>query len=438
MADAREPRGGGLLALVLGTLAFAVCFMVWGLIAPLAPTWRDDWGLSATQVGLLVAVPVVLGSLARIPLGILADRYGGRLIYSGLMLALIVPAFLAGLASDYASLVGVSLLLGVAGASFAVGVPLVSRWFPPERQGFALGIYGMGNIGTAVASFSAPRIADAVGTRWVFWMYIPVLLAMALVFWALVRNAPGSTGQSIPLGQRFSVFRRRPVSLVLALFYFVTFGGFVAISVYLPTLLVDEYGLARTDAATRTAGFVVLATLARPLGGILADRWGATPLLNAVFLVVAALAVVLAFEPGMAVITVAFLAIGAMLGIGNGSVFKLVPELFPREAGTVTGLVGAAGGLGGFFPPLLMGVVRDATGSYAIGYMLLSEFAILCLVVNLLVLQRRAALLDPAAEERAPAAAGGQPHAASGDGVADRAAAASALLRGRSRRKQPQ
>jgi MFS transporter, NNP family, nitrate/nitrite transporter len=202
----------------------------------------------------------------------------------------------------------------------------------------------------------------------------------------------------------------------LSLFYFVTFGGFVAINVYLPTLLVSEYGLARTDAAFRAAGFVILATIARPLGGTLADRWGGMPILNATFLIVAALAVVLAFEPGMAVITVAFLGIAFMLGLGNGAVFQLVPRFFAREAGTVTGLVGAAGGLGGFFPPLLMGGVKDATGSYAIGFMLLSEVALLCLVVNILVLQRRATLLLPE-EERAAGAAqqegrGGQPRPA--------------------------
>jgi NNP family nitrate/nitrite transporter-like MFS transporter len=198
------------------------------------------------------------------------------------------------------------------------------------------------------------------------------------------------------VAERFAVFRRAPVSWVLALFYFVTFGGFVAISTYLPTLLVGAYGLERADAGARAAGFVALATLARPLGGALADRWGGTPLLNGTFAVAAALAVVLAFEPGMLLITVAFLGIAFALGLGNGAVFKLVAEYFPRETGTVTGLVGAAGGLGGFFPPLVMGAVRDATGSYAIGFMLLSEFALLCLLVNVLVLQRRAERLTPA------------------------------------------
>ena len=385
---------GGLAALILSTTMFAVCFMVWGLIAPLAPRFRDLYDLSSTQVGLLVAVPVLLGSIARLPLGLLTDRYGGRLVFTVLLTSLIAPAFVAGLTDSYTGLLAVSFFLGVAGASFAVGVPFVSRWYPPERQGFALGIYGMGNIGTAIASFAAPRLADEFGWRWAFWIFVPILAVSALAFWSLARNAPSlGPPQSLPLSQRFAVFRERPISWVLALFYFVTFGGFVAIAVYLPTLLVDQYDLSTTDAATRAAGFVVVATLARPAGGILADRWGGSPVLNAVFLVVALFAIVLAFEPGLITITVAFLGIGLMLGVGNGAVFKLVPEYFPGQAGIVTGLVGAAGGLGGFFPPLLMGVVYDTTSSYAIGYMLLSEFALVCLIINLLVLQRRASML---------------------------------------------
>ena len=391
---------GAWVALELATLAFALCFCVWGLIAPLAPLFRALYGLSATQVGLLLAVPVLLGSLGRIPLGMLADRYGGRLVFALLLLGLVAPVLLAGLTASFGALLAVSFVLGVAGASFAVGVPLVARWFPPERQGVALGIYGMGNVGTAVASLAAPRVADTLGWPAAFWLWVPALLVGAAVFWALARDAPGFVGQTAGLGERLAVFRRRPVAWVLALFYFVTFGGLVGINVYLPTLLVSAYGLEPADAGVRTAEFVALATLTRPLGGYLSDRWGGTPVLNGVFVMVAALAVVLAFEPGIPAITMVFLGIAFALGLGNGAVFKLVADLFPRETGTVTGLVGAAGGLGGFFPPLVMGVVRDVTGSYAIGFMLLSEFALVCLLVNVLAVQQRANLLV-GGEERA-------------------------------------
>jgi MFS transporter, NNP family, nitrate/nitrite transporter len=383
------------LQLILATLAFAACFIFWGIIAPLAPLFREMYQLSGAQVGLLVAVPVLLGSLGRVPLGVLADRYGGRSVFTLLMLALLVPATLAGFTTSYAGLLAVSFFLGVAGASFAVGVPFVAPWFPPGRRGFALGIYGLGTIGPAIAGATVPTIAQQIGWPWAFWSMIPVLAAFAIVFWLFGRNAPTWTPQRQSLGERFAVFRRRPVSLVLALFYFVTFGGQIAIGLYLPTLLVGEYGLERIDAGARAAGFLALATLVRPLGGYLADRWGGVPLLNGVFVVVSVLAIALAFEPGMAIITFAFLGIAFVIGLGNGAVFKLVAEYFPKETGTVTGLVGAAGGLGGFFPPLLMGVVSDVTGSYAIGFMLLSEFALLCFVVNVLVLQRRAARLSP-------------------------------------------
>jgi MFS transporter, NNP family, nitrate/nitrite transporter len=395
MSAQSAPRGGATLALALATLAFAVCFAVWGLVAPLAPLFRNLYQLSGTEVGLLVAVPVVLGSLARIPLGLLTDRFGGRLVFPVLLLVVCVPVALAGFANSFGLVLGVSLLLGLAGASFAVGVPFVVRWFPPDRQGFALGVYGMGNIGTALAGLVAPRVAASAGWPAAFWIWLPVLLAMAATFWLVGRDAPGFQPVTTPVAQRFAVFRREPLSWVLALFYFVTFGGFVAMGNYLPTLLVSAYGLEPPDAAARASGFVVVATLARPVGGVLADRWGGARLLNAAFALVAACAIVLAFGPGMNVITAAFLGSACMLGLGNGAVFKLVAQHFPREAGVVTGLVGAAGGLGGFFPPLLMGFVRDVTGAYAIGFMLLSEFALLCLLVNVLVLQQRARALMP-------------------------------------------
>ncbi|MDP8923155.1 MAG: MFS transporter [Chloroflexota bacterium] len=371
-----------------------VGFAVWSLLSPLAPLFRQQWGLSATEAGLLVAVPVVLGSIARIPLGILTDRYGGRSVFAGFLFFLALPLVLAGLTAGFGSLLAVAFVLGVAGAVFAIGVPFVARWFPPEKQGMVLGIYGMGNIGTAESALVAPPVAASLGWPFAFWVFVPVVLIMGAMMLLFGRDAPGPR-PTATLGARLAPLRR-PTAWVLSLFYFLTFGGFVAISVYLPTFLVDAFGLERGDAAARAAGFVVLATLMRPVGGALADRWGGAPVLNATFLVVALLPIVLAFQPGIPLITVAFLGMAAALGLGNGAVFKLVAETFPRETGAVTGLVGAAGGLGGFFPPILMGLVRDATGAYSIGFMLLSEISLGCLIVNLLVMQRRAATLMPA------------------------------------------
>lgn len=381
----QDAQAGRWLALILATVAFLLCFTVWGLLAPLAPEFKDLYELSATQTGILVAVPVLLGAVARIPLGILADKYGGRIVFTILMLSLVAPLAAVGFTNSYGMLLIVAFFLGVAGASFAVGVPLVSRWFPPEKQGMALGIYGLGTGGTAIAAQIAPRISDEFDWSTAFWIFIPAVAIASVVFWIFARDAPGPRPAGT-LGTRMRPFRR-PMAWVLGLFYFVTFGGFVAISVYLPTYLDDVYDLSRGDAAARASGFVALSVLARPLGGLLADRWGALPLLNGVFIAVAALAIVLAFEPNMLVLTVAFLTIAGALGIGSGAVFKLVPTYFPAETGVVTGLVGAIGGLGGFFPPIVMGLVRDATGDYAIAFMLLSEFALACLVINILVLQ---------------------------------------------------
>ncbi len=376
------------IALTLGTLAFLLCFTVWGLVSPLAPDFRERYGLTTTESGVLVAVPVVLGALARIPLGLLADRYGGRWVFSALMLFTTAPLALAGLTDSFLQLIGVAFLLGVAGASFAVGVPFVSRWFSAERQGMALGIYGAGSGGTALSAQIAPRLWDGLGWRWAFWSFIPVMLGFAVLFWLLARDAPGPRAAGT-LGQRVAPFRR-PMAWVLSLFYFVTFGAFVAITVYLPTYLTDSYDLSKSSAALRVSGFVALGTLFRAIGGTLADKLGAARLLNGVFTGAALLAIVLAFQPSMPLLTLGFLGISACLGAGNGAVFKLVPSLFPKETGAVTGLVGAAGGLGGFFPPILMGLVRDINGDYAIAFMLLSEFAIGCLIINLLIVQRRA------------------------------------------------
>ncbi len=377
------------VALALATLAFTLCFAVWGLVSPLAPQFREAYRLSATETGLLVAVPVLLGSLFRIPMGILTDRYGGRVVFSALMLFLVVPVASIGFANSYASLLFWGFWLGLAGSSFAVGIPFVARWFPAARQGLALGVYGMGNIGTAIANFAGPRLSFSYGWPWAFWAFLPALAIMAALFWAFGREAPGAGAPARSLFDRLIVLRRHPLAWTFSFFYFITFGGFVAMSIYLPTYLVDMFGLDRADAGARAAGFVVVATIARPVGGYLSDRWGASKILNAVFLGVALLAGALAANAEMVVNTIAFLGAAFALGLGNGAVFKLVPEFFPRETGAVTGLVGAAGGIGGFFPPLVMGFFRDTLGFYAPGFALLSLFSLGGLAANWLIVRKK-------------------------------------------------
>ena len=364
--------------LVLSTVAFALCFSAWGLMAPLARRFEDDLDLSSTQTAVLIAIPVVLGSLLRIPVGALTDRFGGRIMFPAILLLSAPPAVALGFAESYWALVGVAFALGVAGSSFAVGVPFVAGWYGKERQGFAVGVYGMGNIGTAVAAFSAPAIVDWFGRPALGFLAAGILVAGAALFWVRASDAPverAPTRYRDVLGAGWRLWR-------LSLFYFVTFGGFVAMAVFLPKLLVDWFDLSLVDAGLRAAGFTVVATFARPLGGMAADRWGAYPVLGLAFAgigVDAGILAAVAPEPRIVPVTIACLTLAGFLGAGNGAVFKLVPAEFPDNAGAATGIVGAAGGMGGFFPPLLMGVVNDVFGSYSIGFIGLLAFTAGCL-----------------------------------------------------------
>ncbi|MGE5207320.1 MAG: MFS transporter [Chlamydiota bacterium] len=363
-----SPRSGPQLA--LATASFAICFAAWGLISAFAPRFRELLQLSATQTAFLVAVPVLLGALARIPMGMLADRYGGRAVFTALMLAVAVPAFWVTRAASYHPLLAVAFFLGLSGSSFAIGIPFISRWYPQERQGSALGIYGVGNIGQSAAVFGGPVLAAAAGLHNVFRGMAVLLVVWAIAFAFLARNPQGAARPK-GLKEMLAVLGSRPLAWLLAAFYFLTFGGFVAFSIYLPSLLRSDFGLGLIDAGFRTAGFVVLATLARPVGGWLADQIGGARVLSVVFLGIIPFALLMMWS-SMAPFTVGALGCALLLGIGNGAVFKLVPQYFPVETGTVTGLVGALGGLGGFFPPILLGFFRDHTGQVWPGFVLLA------------------------------------------------------------------
>jgi nitrate/nitrite transporter NarK len=361
-------------ALVPATISFALSFAAWGLVGGLASTFTTLYGLSASQTALLVAIPVLLGSLARLPMGMLTDRFGGRLVFTALLAFSGVAAFVVSRTSSYGALLIAGFLIGMAGSSFAVGAAFVSRWTQPARQGAALGIYGLGTLGQSLAVFVGPVVAASVGWERVFQGTGAILLAWAIVYFLLVRNPPVA-GRPAAAAAMVAILRRAPLAWLLGAFYFLTFGGFVAFSIYLPTLLRAQFGLLPADAGLRAAGFVVLATLMRPLGGWLADRIGGAQVLSWVFGGVAAFSLLLTW-PAMLPFTVGALACAMLFGLGNGAVFKLVPERFPRDTGTVTGLVGALGGLGGFFPPLLLGLFRDRLGVIWPGFLLLSAVAL--------------------------------------------------------------
>jgi len=368
-------------ALAFSTVAFAITFSVWGLISALAPKFAAIYHLSAMQKSVLIAVPVLLGSIGRLPAGILADKFGGRIVFGSLLLFCLVPCTLISLSNSYMSLVGWGLLLGIAGTSFSVGIAFTSKWFSANQQGTALGIYGMGNIGQSIAMFSSPVLVQATNNwRVPFWVFGGIAAVFGVVFLLFARNSKVSTKPKT-MREYVGILGKEPRAWGLSLLYFLTFGCFVALSIYLPTLLVETFGLSLIDAGSRVAGFVIVATMARPLGGWLADRYGGARILLFVFGILSAVVLCLTSN-NMAVFTFGALGAASLVGVGNGAVFKLVPDYFPRETGTVTGLVGAAGGIGGFLPTLLLGFIKSQTGSYAIGFVFLSCFALLCLTVN--------------------------------------------------------
>ena len=379
-------------ALALATIAFTVCFFAWSMLGPLGPTLQDRLGLSDFQLAFTVAIPVVLGSLMRVPLGILTQRYGGHLVFSALMVYSVVPLVLLALFHDsFGVVVVLAFLLGVTGASFAVGVPFVSPWYSKQRQGLALGVYGVGMGGTVIAALTAPRLAKQVSLAAPFWVAAALMAVMAVVFWMMARDAQAPDPAGAPsMRGSLRVFASGPRAWALALFYFLSFGGFVAMFLYLPKLLTGVHHLSKTDAGYRAAGFAALAVLARPVGGWLSDRIGAERVLRISFVATVVLAIALAIGyKHMVPLTIACLTVAVALGLGTGAVFKLVPQWYPDDVGAVTGVVGAAGGLGGFFPPLVMAIVKSTTGSYTLGFVLLAAVAVACLVV-LIGLQRGA------------------------------------------------
>lgn len=394
--------------LILATAGFAVNFWAWALLSPLGPKFKDVLDLSPFAQALVVAVPVVVGSLGRIPVGALTDRFGGRVMFPLVSLATVVPVLYLGLSghSSLAGLLAGGFFLGIGGTSFAVGVPFANAWFPPERRGLAIGVFGMGMGGTAISALTTVKLVTSHGTAAPFIITACALAAFAVLAALVLRDAPGRTVPSGTLAGRLAATARLRVTWQASALYAVAFGGYVAFSVYLPTYLKTGYGLAQADAANRMAGFVLLAVAMRPVGGWLADRFEPVRVLAGVLAAVIAGAVVQAFAPSLAPLgTIAFLAMAAALGAGSGAVFALVAMLAPADkVGSVTGVVGAAGGLGGFIPPLVMGSVYGQFHSYGAGLAALAVVAAAALALTATAV--RAALTAGTARTAAAAMAG--------------------------------
>lgn len=400
------------LMLALATVGFAVNFWAWALLSPLAPKLKDALQLSPFEQALLVAVPVVVGALGRIPVGALTDRFGGRAMFPLVSLATIVPVLYLGLggqASFTGLLVG-GFFLGVGGTTFAIGVPFVTAWFPAAQRGLAVGIFGMGMGGTAISALTTVKLVTAYGTSTPFVVTAIMLAAYAALAVLLLRDAPERVVPAEPLSRRLGATLRLRITWHASALYAVAFGGYVAFSVYLPAYLRTAYGLTQADAANRMAGFVLLAVVMRPVGGWLSDRFEPIRVLAATLLVVAVGAAVQAFTPGLAPVgTVAFLSMAAALGAGSGATFALVALLAPaNNVGSVTGVVGAAGGLGGFVPPLLMGAVYGQYGSFALGLALLALVAVAALLLTLTAVRKAA--VGPGSRTPARATSEGPSH----------------------------
>jgi NNP family nitrate/nitrite transporter-like MFS transporter len=359
-------KAGHKPTLVMSFLYFDISFMIWIMMGALSVYISRDFGLTPSQKGLMTAIPILGGALLRIPMGLLSERWGARA--AGLLgMALTFIPLVGGwlLSNTLGSVYLFGLLLGFAGASFAVALPLASRWYPPKFQGLAMGIAGAGNSGTLLATLFAPRLAELFGWREVFAIAMIPLAITITLFSLLAKEAPNRP-PARPIRDYLAVLREKD-ALCFCAFYSLTFGGFVGLASFLPLFFFDQYGLDRVRAGDFTTFCVLAGSAFRAVGGHLADRIGGIRLLQILFVAIAAVGVMTMTLPPLAVMTALLFAILMGLGMGNGAVFQLVPQRFGREVGMVTGLVGAAGGFGGFLLPTVLGYLKESSGTYASG-----------------------------------------------------------------------
>ncbi|MGO4952278.1 NarK/NasA family nitrate transporter [Paenibacillus peoriae] len=367
------------MQLPLQTLNLILGFMVWVIISSLMPFITEDIAIPPGKLAMVTAIPVVLGSILRIPLGYYANIFGARIVFLVSFILLLFPVYYISEASTMMDLIIGGLFLGIGGAVFSVGVTSLPKYYPKEKHGFVNGMYGIGNLGTAVTTFSAPIVATQIGWAPTVKLYLILLLVFIVLNFFLGDRHEAKV--KTPIMEQIKGVYKNEKLWFFSLFYFITFGSFVAFTVYLPNFLVSNFELSKVDAGMRTAGFIAIATFFRPIGGWLADRFQPLFLLVGTFSVYTVAAILLAFSPGITLYTVGCLAIAVCAGMGNGVIFKLVPFYFNKQAGIVNGIVSMMGGLGGFFPPILLSTIHAATGQYSIGFMLLSQVALASLIL---------------------------------------------------------
>ena len=342
-------------------------------------------GLTASEKGLLVAIPLLGSAFFRILFGFLSDKFGSKRVGMASLLATMLPLLYGWLfAKTFTDMLAVGAFLGIAGASFAIALPLASRWYPPHLQGIAMGIAGMGNSGTVLATLFAPLLAKTYGWHTVLGLLLVPVGLVFVVFSLLAKDAPGARKKTT-LANYGAILKERD-TYAFCLLYFVTFGGFVGLSSFLNTFFVDQYDVAKATVGIVTAPLIISGSLLRPVGGALSDRLGGIRMLTVLYAVVVAtmVGVGLAISSQALTLVLLFVGMGA-LGMGNGSVFQLVPQRFRSEIGAMTGLVGATGGVGGYYLNILLGSLKDRTGTYASGFWAFAATALVALVVLRLV-----------------------------------------------------
>lgn len=378
-------KSGHIPTLFSAFLYFDVSFMIWVLLGPLSVIIMNDFQMDAAQKANLVALPILGGSILRIVLGLLTDHIGPKKTAQIGMIITLVPLIWGWKFADHLSeLYIVALLLGIAGASFAAALPLASRWYPPQYQGLAMGIAGAGNSGTVLTTLFANRIAQHYGD-WhiVFGLALIPVLVTFILFSILAKDSPNQPAPQ-KLIDYMNVLKQRDAWL-FCIFYSVTFGGFVGMSSYLTIFFNTQYGLDPVKAADFTTICVIAGSFFRPVGGWLADKFGGIRMLIILYSIVAVMMALLSSLPSLTIATSLLFIAMMSLGMGNGSVFQLVPQRFQKEIGVITGIVGAAGGLGGYFLPKILGNIKLATGSFTFGFLILSGIAISCMLLITIV-----------------------------------------------------
>ena len=368
----------GVSQLTLQTLSLVAGFMAWSIISPLMPFISQDVDISPGQISVILAIPVILGSVLRVPFGYLTNIVGAKWVFFWSFIVLLLPIFLLGQAQSPGMLMLSGFFLGIGGAIFSVGVTSVPKYFSKDKVGLANGIYGVGNIGTAVSSFCAPVLAGAIGWQNTVRSYLIILSIFAiLMFFLGDKNEPKV---KIPLMAQVKDLSKNYKLYYLSLWYFITFGAFVAFGIFLPNFLVDHFSIDKVDAGIRSGIFIALATFLRPVGGVIGDKFNAVQALIIDFVIMIIGALILSLSSHIVLFTIGCLSISICAGIGNGLIFKLAPSYFSKEAGSANGIVSMMGGLGGFFPPLVITFVTSITGSSHLAFFFLAIFGVIALI----------------------------------------------------------